>query len=52
MAPESAPDSVARAAPELSREGQLRLVLQRLLAGYYEREDVLRKVAQRILRSP
>jgi hypothetical protein len=38
-------------APKMSREGQIRLVVQRLASGFYLRTDVLREVAERILRS-
>ena len=46
------PDQTDSSRPALSRLEQLevRLALQRLAAGYYNRPDVLRVVARKILR--
>ena len=47
--PELPSEDKAEAA--MNRNGRIRLVLQRLDSGYYQRLDVLRDVAERILRS-
>lgn len=49
MAPESDPIPVTGTEPGMNQNTRIRLVLQRLASGYYNRRDVWREVAERML---
>jgi hypothetical protein len=51
MQPDSESDAVAHIAPKLSRDAQMRLIIQRVASGYYQRHDVLHEAAEKIFRS-